>query len=498
MNMKVRYVALICTGIALFSVGGYLLLSNKSESKTGQLGQQLSSAKKPSKSILFFGNPLLDLMKNTGLEYILSHDLKGESEEFAFTLAGFSETKQELLRDLARDETVERVAGGASQNSARVTSYISNRLGEPIDVAYTGCVGKDELAECMRTCCEESKVTPLYQITEESETGLCGCCFYAEDAATLERLGYEGKGTGRTLVTCLEAAGKFSEDQFDEALLEKYEAFYTEGFFIPTSFNTLMKAAKHAQANNKPFVLNLSSAFLIPFIYEQFVQLIPYATLVFGNELEFPAFWSKVDEKGGLNLNTPTEGWTFETFSKALGELTTGEVPRGRSVVITRGTDPAVAYDNVTGEVAFYPIFPLIDPALFKDTNAAGDSFVGGFLSALAAGLPLPLAMERAAFAAGLIVQMRGCSFPKSETEFRTISDNLRLSDYIKNLLPQVTAQPAAAEQVNSAERVTGAERVAAAEQVTEVKTLNVVREDATDVKTTSFVREDEGSTDDE
>ena len=435
---------------------------------------QLSSSEKSSNSILFFGNPLLDLMKNTGLEYILSHDLRGESEEFQFSLSGYSETKQELLRDLARDPTVERVAGGSSQNSARVTSYISNLLGEPINVAYTGCVGKDELADCMRTCCDEAKVTHLYQITEKAETGHCGFCFYDEDAATLQRLGYEGRGSGRTLVTCLEAAGKFSEDPFDEALLDKYEAFYTEGFFISTSFNTLLRAAKHAQAYNKPFVLNLSSAFLIPYIYDQLIQLIPYATLIFGNELEFRALWSAVTEKIGLNLKTPTEGWTFESFAKALGELSTDEVPRGRSVVITRGTDDAVAYDNASGEVAFYPIFQLIDPTLFQDTHAAGDSFVGGFLSALVAHLPLPLAMERAAYAAGLIVQMRGCSFPKSEAELRTISDNLKLSDYVKNLLPQVTAQTAAAEPVIAAEQVIAAEKV-------------------TDVKTT---REDDESTD--
>ena len=51
-----------------------------------------------------------------------------------------------------------------------------------------------------------------------------------------------------------------------------------------------------------------------------------------------------------------------------------------------------------------------------KDTNGAGDAFVGGFLSQLALGSPEPMCVRIGHFAAGAIIQQSGCTCPDIST----------------------------------------------------------------------------------
>ena len=398
------------------------------KSKNGSPQSLPATAPQPAgivaKRALFFGNPILDLMKETGVEYILQHNLNPDTEEFRFSKSEFPDIVQEIFTDFANDSTVEKVAGGASQNSARVSSYMSRVFGENMNVTFTGAVAKDDLAQCMRSSCADTDVSVMYQENDGCISGSCAALFYTETADNLTRLGQTCKPSGRTLVTCLEAAGRFDDAKFDEAMLADFDMFYTEGFFIPTSFATLLKAAKHAKATGKPFVVNLSSAFIVGGFVAQFMELLPYATIIFGNEIEFPALWTAMIGAG--NLTERNGGWDHESFALYLGsQFGTPVALQERTVVISRGTDPAVVYDPSSKQVVQFPVFKLKDSSMFKDTNAAGDSYVGGFLSAVAVDLPLGDAMQRAALGGGINVQMRGCSFPKNQTEFDRIVGNL-------------------------------------------------------------------------
>ena len=51
-----------------------------------------------------------------------------------------------------------------------------------------------------------------------------------------------------------------------------------------------------------------------------------------------------------------------------------------------------------------------------KDTNGAGDAFVGGFLSQLALGSPEAMCVRIGHFAAGAIIQQSGCTCPDIST----------------------------------------------------------------------------------
>merc|ERR1712137_832576 len=47
------------------------------------------------------------------------------------------------------------------------------------------------------------------------------------------------------------------------------------------------------------------------------------------------------------------------------------------------------------------------------DTNGAGDSYVGGFLAGMVKGLPIEACCQAGAYAASVIVQRSGCTFPE-------------------------------------------------------------------------------------
>merc|ERR1719265_951308 len=82
---------------------------------------------------------------------------------------------------------------------------------------------------------------------------------------------------------------------------------------------------------------------------------------------------------------------------------------RPRTVVITQGCDPTIVAIN--GHVSLHPILALPKEKLV-DTNGAGDSYVGGFLAALSKGLPIDACCKAGAYAASVIVQHSGCTFP--------------------------------------------------------------------------------------
>uniref|UniRef100_A0A0A9XD33 Adenosine kinase n=1 Tax=Lygus hesperus TaxID=30085 RepID=A0A0A9XD33_LYGHE len=83
---------------------------------------------------------------------------------------------------------------------------------------------------------------------------------------------------------------------------------------------------------------------------------------------------------------------------------------KDRLVVFTQGNLPTVyaTRSGVYGEVTV----SLIPPEKIVDTNASGDSFVGGFLAAFAFGRDVARCCEAGNYAAGEVIQHDGCTFP--------------------------------------------------------------------------------------
>merc|ERR1712054_443571 len=129
-----------------------------------------------------------------------------------------------------------------------------------------------------------------------------------------------------------------------------------------------------------------------------FVEAIPYADFLFGNETEART-WAE------------TEGWETTDVSFIATRLSLIPSAKGskRTVVITQGSDPTIV--AVNGHVTKHAITALPKEKLV-DTNGAGDAYVGGFLAALSKGLSTEECCKAGAYSASVIVQHSGCTFP--------------------------------------------------------------------------------------
>merc|ERR1712064_249593 len=148
--------------------------------------------------------------------------------------------------------------------------------------------------------------------------------------------------------------------------------------------------------------MNLSAPFLmqVPPFKACFVDTLPYVDFLFCNETEALTY-------------AETEGWETTDIGFIATRLSLIPSAKGghRTVVITQGCDPTVVAIN--GRATLYPIIVLPKEKLV-DTNGAGDSYVGGFLAALSKGLPIADCCKAGAYAASVIVQHSGCTYPAS------------------------------------------------------------------------------------
>lgn len=168
-----------------------------------------------------------------------------------------------------------------------------------------------------------------------------------------------------------------------------------------------IKLASRQQAESKNiYCMNLSAPFLmqVPPFKACFVDTMPYVDFLFGNETE-ALTWAE------------TEGWyaTDIEFIATRLSLIPSVKERKRTVVITQGSDDTIVCIN--GMVLKYPILKLPKEKLV-DTNGAGDSYVGGFLAGLSKGLPMADCCAAGAYAASIIVQRSGCTFPATKPEY--------------------------------------------------------------------------------
>merc|ERR1711988_1391239 len=132
-----------------------------------------------------------------------------------------------------------------------------------------------------------------------------------------------------------------------------------------------------------------------------FVDAIPYADFLFGNETEART-WAE------------TEGWDTTDVSFIATRLSLIPSAKGkyRTVVITQGAEETIVCHR--GQVTKYPIVKLAKEKIV-DTNGAGDAYVGGFLAGLAKGKYVEACHKAGAYAACEIIQQSGCVCPRGK-----------------------------------------------------------------------------------
>eukprot|EP00053_Salpingoeca_punica_P003361 m.42757 g.42757 ORF g.42757 m.42757 type:complete len:345 (+) comp12136_c0_seq2:79-1113(+) len=337
------------------------------------------SDNKVHEGVLFgMGNPLLDISAHVSTDVLTKYGLTAN-------LAILAEPKHvPLYQELVDNHDVEYIAGGATQNSIRVAQWI---LGLPQATTYVGCIGKDSYGKKLRECAEGHGVRVAYLEDETTPTGTCACLV---------------TGRERTLVANISAANMFKIAHLETAstwsLVEKAEVFYISSFFLTVSPPSALKVAQYAADHNKIFTMNLAAPFLSQFFKDPLMQLAPFWDFIFGNETEAEAF-ATANDFGTKDIKE------IATKMAAMPKTTS----RPRVVVITQGALPTVVFAE--GKIHEYPVQLLKDEEIV-DTNGAGDAFVGGFLAQLVKGKSLEECVRCGQWAARVIIQRSGCTYP--------------------------------------------------------------------------------------
>ena len=183
------------------------------------------------------------------------------------------------------------------------------------------------------------------------------------------------------------------------ALVEAAKVCYISGFFLTVCSDSFIKVAQHCAETNKVFTMNLSAAFIPADHKERLEKVLPYVDILFGNE----------SEAESLSKSFGYETTDLKEIARRIASNPKENEERKRVVIITQGPGPVILFNE--GVITEHPIIPIA-PENIVDTNGAGDAWVGGFLSQLVLGRGLEDCIRGGHYAANVIIQRRGCTFP--------------------------------------------------------------------------------------
>jgi adenosine kinase len=280
------------------------------------------------------------------------------------------DAEQESIYDYITEKyEIAYVAGGAAQNAARCAQYV---LPEK-STAYLGCVGSDDLADQLRKANDREGLRSLYQVDKETPTGCCAVVI---------------TGHERSLATRLGAAEKFNKSHLEtpevKEAISKAKYFYMGGFFLTHGSESGLILAKQAKEQGVPFSLNLSAPFIPQFFKDQLDSIIPYTSLIIGNESEAEAY----AESHGLPDKTDLHA-IAQSIANFESSLPAGQT---RTVILTHGAKETVM-TQTNGKPKTFSVNKVEDKDII-DTNGAGDAFAGGVLGALVLGKSIDEAID--------------------------------------------------------------------------------------------------------
>jgi len=330
-------------------------------------------------TLFIMGNPLLDITAHVDEAYLEQYNVPKGTAMLA------EESHFPIYEEIVAKGDVQYVAGGAAQNTARVVQWMVNKDGV---TTYMGCVGDDDFGKQLADAAAAGGLNTEYLVDAEVPTGCCAAMVTADHE--------------RTLVTKLSAANEYKiahlEQEANQKLMESAQFFYFAGFFLTVSTDSIVHVGEHAAANNKVFAMNISAPFIAQFFTDDFKRALPYADYLFGN----------IDEAKALGA---AMGWgeDLETIARKAAEYEKVNDARERIVIFTQGAEPTNVLEG--GEWKQFEVIPVAEADLV-DVNAAGDAFVGGYLSELIQGQETAACVRAGLYCANKIVQQPGCTFP--------------------------------------------------------------------------------------
>lgn len=179
-------------------------------------------------------------------------------------------------------------------------------------------------------------------------------------------------------------------------LVSTSDIIFIEAYFLTNRFEAASHLVELCRKYNKTLVFNLCGEYVFSVVPEPVKHLALSANLIFGNRAEYNALAKLLNCKSAEDLAV--------NLAKT----------EGKTVVITDGPRPVKCYSP---EEMFEITPPVIDAAQIRDTTAAGDAFIGGFLAGLILSMDLRKCLSMACYAAASIIKERGCTLPKYDPQ---------------------------------------------------------------------------------
>ena len=266
-------------------------------------------------------------------------------------------------------------------------------------VGFLGSVGEDDTAIQYMSLLDSEGIVSYFETISGEPTGTCLVVCCNKDRAHITELG---------------ASTKISND-YVERVLQHFincELIFTELYILADQKELCFKLAGMGLDNKRIYGFNLPSTHFIKHFLDDIVKMISFADVVFANFDEASDFCSY--------YGIPTNMATSEMM-KELAKLPKINKNKNRVFVVTAGKNPAwvCEYDFQKECVKYCDSFEIRDvpESLIVDTNGAGDSFAGGFLSQYMRGRSIEECMRAGHWAASMIIQQIGFVIP-SEVKY--------------------------------------------------------------------------------
>jgi adenosine kinase len=343
--------------------------------------------------MLGFCNPLIDATAQVTPEYLKEWNLKNDDAILA------DETYQPLIDDVCKKDNSIITQGGALQNTLVMAQWMIQKPGM---TTIVGAVGQDDGKKMLEDVMKKRGVRCLYQEIPNKSTGCCAV-LVAEN--------------NRSLVASVAASGCFNYDRWDapevlEAIANAKVVFFS-GFFFRSSDKTALAVCAECLARKIPIAFGLSSPTVIESeVWATIKQVFRVCSIMISNATEAFAFGRKY---GVIDATANEKDVDYLKLAKKFAEL--ANPVNKRIIIITMGAKPTICCQ--TGDEPFTTPIVEISEDKIVDTNGAGDSYFGGFLSYYIQGKDIKKCLQAGAYASYINLQQRGCSVPDTKPNFQ-------------------------------------------------------------------------------
>ena len=336
-----------------------------------------------------FGSPLMDCIGDVSKEFIERNKIELDSSIHR----KLSEIT--FLNEFLIDGNITNVPGGCQFNAMRVFNWMLDKDETDI-VGFLGSIGDDEYyGNVYQDLLLTENIIPIFECIKDQTTGLCMVICFQKDRAHITDLGASAS-----------ISKEFVERNWSK--FKNVKLIYTELFIVKSKRDICFKLAELGSRNEAIYGFNLPSGYFLENFTQDISKLCEYADIIFANVNEAIQFCEI--------LNFKTNGTVDDLAEQLCKKINKINKNKKRIVVVTSGPLPAACceYDHKTQKVTFLDTFPVknVSPENIVDTNGAGDSFAGGFLSQLMKGKSLDKCMKAGHWAAAVIIQKRGCQIP--------------------------------------------------------------------------------------